>query len=55
VVVDNYATSEPPARKLRRGGAGSSTMADYLDVLDAAIAVLPAPCWRRLMANIASG
>jgi hypothetical protein len=42
-------TSEPLAGKLRRGGAGSNTAADHLEVLDAAIAALPPAYRRRLM------
>jgi hypothetical protein len=42
-------TSEPLAAKLRRGGAGSNTVADHLQVLDAAITALPPPFRRRLM------
>jgi DDE family transposase len=42
-------TSEPLAGKLRRGGAGSNTVADHLEVLDAAITALPPACRRRLM------
>jgi hypothetical protein len=42
-------TSEPLAGKLRRGGAGSNTVADHLQVLDAAITALPPPYRRRLM------
>jgi Transposase DDE domain group 1 len=42
-------TGEPLAGKLRRGGAGSNTVADHLDVLEAAIAALPPAYRRRLM------
>jgi hypothetical protein len=42
-------TSEPLAGKLRRGGAGSNTVADHLQVLDAAITALPPLFRRRLM------
>ena len=36
-------TGEPLAGKLRHGSAGSNTIADHLEVLDAAITALP-PC-----------
>jgi hypothetical protein len=39
-------TSEPLAGMLRRGSAGSNTVADHLQVLEAAIAALP-PAFRR--------
>jgi hypothetical protein len=42
-------TGEPLAGKLRRGGAGSNTVADHLEILDAAISALPPPYRRRLM------
>jgi hypothetical protein len=42
-------TAEPLAGKLRRGGAGSNTTADHLEVLDAAITALPPAYRRRLM------
>jgi Transposase DDE domain group 1 len=42
-------TGEPLAGKLRRGGAGSNTVADHLEVLDAAVTALPPACRRRLM------
>jgi hypothetical protein len=42
-------TGEPLAGKLRRGGAGSNTVADHLEVLDAAITALPPVSRRRLM------
>jgi hypothetical protein len=42
-------TGEPLAGKLRRGGAGSNTMADHLEVLGAAITALPPVFRRRLM------
>ena len=42
-------TSEPLAGMLRRGGAGSNTVADHLQVLGAAITALPPACRRRLM------
>ena len=42
-------TSEPLAGTLRRGGAGSNTVADHLEVLEAAITALPPPYRRRLM------
>jgi hypothetical protein len=42
-------TGEPLAGKLRRGGAGSNTVADHLEVLDAAIVALPPAFRRRLM------
>jgi Transposase DDE domain group 1 len=42
-------TSEPLAGTLRRGSAGSNTVADHPQVLEAAIAALPAPFRRRLM------
>jgi hypothetical protein len=42
-------TAEPLAGKLRRGGAGSNTAADHLEVLDAAITALPPAYRRRLM------
>lgn len=41
-------TAEPLAAKLRPGSAGPGTTADHLEVLGAAIAVLP-PKYRRLM------
>jgi hypothetical protein len=40
---------EPLARMLRRGSAGSSTAADHLALLDAAIAALPPGFRRKLM------
>ncbi|HXQ56640.1 MAG TPA: IS1380 family transposase [Actinomycetes bacterium] len=42
-------TGEPLAGKLRRGGAGSNTVADHLEVLEAAITALPPAFRRRLM------
>jgi DDE family transposase len=42
-------TGEPLAGKLRRGGAGSNTVADHLEVLGAAITALPPACRRRLL------
>jgi Transposase DDE domain group 1 len=42
-------TAEPLAGKLRKGSAGSNTVADHLDVLDAAITALPPRYRRRLM------
>jgi hypothetical protein len=42
-------TGEPLAGKLRRGGAGSNTVADHLEVLQAAITALPPARRRRLM------
>jgi len=39
-------TSEPLAGMLRKGSAGSNTVADHLAVLEAAIAALP-PAFRR--------
>jgi Transposase DDE domain group 1 len=42
-------TGEPLAGMLRRGSAGSNTVADHLDILDAAITALPPPFRRRLM------
>jgi hypothetical protein len=42
-------TAEPLAGMLRRGGAGSNTAADHLEVLAAAIAALPPAYRRRLM------
>jgi Transposase DDE domain group 1 len=42
-------TGEPLAGKLRRGGAGSNTVADHLEVLEAAITALPPLFRRRLM------
>jgi hypothetical protein len=42
-------TGEPLAGMLRRGSAGSNTVADHLAVLDAAITALPPACRRRLM------
>ena len=42
-------TGEPLAGKLRRGSAGSNTVADHLEVLEAAITALPAAYRRRLM------
>jgi hypothetical protein len=42
-------TGEPLAGKLRRGGAGSNTVADHLEVLDAAITAVPPAFRRRLM------
>jgi hypothetical protein len=42
-------TAEPLAGKLRKGSAGSNTVADHLDVLGAAIAALPPAFRRRLM------
>jgi Transposase DDE domain group 1 len=40
---------EPLAGMLRRGGAGSNTVADHLEVLEAAISALPPAFRRRLM------
>jgi Transposase DDE domain group 1 len=42
-------TGEPLAGKLRRGGAGSNTVADHLEVLQAAITALPPAFRRQLM------
>jgi hypothetical protein len=42
-------TGEPLAGMLRKGSAGSNTVADHLDVLAAAIAALPPGFRRRLM------
>ena len=42
-------TSEPLAGKLRSGSAGSNTVADHLEILEAAITALPPPYRRRLM------
>jgi DDE family transposase len=42
-------TAGPLAETLRRGGAGSNTTADHLEVLDAAITALPPAYRRRLM------
>ena len=42
-------TSEPLAGMLRRGSAGSNTVADHLEVLEAAITALPPAYRRRLM------
>jgi Transposase DDE domain group 1 len=42
-------TGEPLAGKLRRGGAGSNTVAGHLEVLEAAITALPPAFRRRLM------
>ena len=42
-------TGEALAGKLRRGGAGSNTVADHLEVLEAAITALPPAFRRRLM------
>jgi hypothetical protein len=42
-------TSEPLAGKLRKGSAGSNTVADHLDVLEAAVTALPPAFRRRLM------
>jgi hypothetical protein len=42
-------TGEPLAGMLRRGGAGSNTVADHLEILDAAISALPPLFRRRLM------
>ena len=42
-------TGEPLAGMLRRGGAGSNTAADHLEVLGAAITALPPAFRRRLM------
>jgi hypothetical protein len=42
-------TGEPLAGMLRRGGAGSNTVADHLQILEAAISALPPPYRRRLM------
>jgi hypothetical protein len=42
-------TGEPLAGKLRKGSAGSNTVADHLDVLEAAITALPPAFRRRLM------
>ncbi len=41
-------TAEPLAGKLRKGSVGSSTVADHLEVLEAAITALPPP-YRRLL------
>jgi hypothetical protein len=42
-------TGEPLAGMLRRGGAGSNTVADHLEVLEAAVTALPPLFRRRLM------
>jgi len=42
-------TAEPLAGKLRKGSAGSNTVADHLEVLAAAITALPPAFRRRLM------
>jgi hypothetical protein len=42
-------TGEPLAGKLRRGGAGSNTVTDHLEVLEAAVTALPPACRRQLM------
>ena len=42
-------TGEPLAGKLRKGSAGSNTVADHLEVLGAAITALPPAFRRRLM------
>ena len=42
-------TGEPLAGMLRRGSAGSNTVADHLEVLEAAITALPPAFRRRLM------
>jgi Transposase DDE domain group 1 len=42
-------TAEPLAGMLRKGSAGSNTVADHLEVLEAAIAALPPAFRRRLM------
>jgi len=42
-------TAEPLAGKLRKGSAGSNTVADHLEVLGAAVAALPPAYRRRLM------
>jgi hypothetical protein len=42
-------TAEPLAGKLRKGSAGSNTVADHLEVLAAAVAALPPAFRRRLM------
>jgi len=42
-------TGEPLAGMMRRGGAGSNTVADHLTVLEEAIAALPPAYRRRLM------
>jgi hypothetical protein len=42
-------TGEPLAGMLRRGGAGSNTVADHLEVLEAAVSALPPAFRRRLM------
>ena len=42
-------TAEPLAGKLRKGSAGSNTVADHLEVLEAAITALPSGHRRRLM------
>ena len=42
-------TAEPLAGMLRKGSAGSNTVADHLQVLEAAIAALPPAFRRRLM------
>jgi hypothetical protein len=42
-------TGEPLAGMLRKGSAGSNTVADHLAVLDAAVAALPPAFRRRLM------
>ena len=40
---------------LRKGGAGSNTVADHLEVLGAAIAALPPKFRRRLMVTCDAG
>src|SRR5262249_31017514 len=42
-------TAEPLAGKLRKGSAGSNTVADHLEVLGAAVAAQPSAYRRRLM------
>jgi hypothetical protein len=42
-------TGEPLAGKLRKGSAGPNTVADHLEVLEAAVTALPPPFRRRLM------
>jgi len=45
-------TAEPLAGKLRKGSAGSNTVADHLEVLTAAITALPPGFRRRLMVTV---
>ncbi len=42
-------TGEPLAGMLRKGSAGSNTVADHLQILEASIAALPPPFRRKLM------